>query len=39
MVILTCVLVSGWLLASTLGSWAYFAADNSSHNDRVERSL
>ncbi len=39
MLILTCVLLSGWLLASILGSWAYFAADDSSNPDRFERSL
>ena len=27
MLILTCVMASGWLLAATLGTWAYFAGD------------
>lgn len=34
MLILACVLFSGWLLASTLGTWAYLAG-----NDSLERSL
>lgn len=29
MLILACVVLSGWLLAATLGTWAYFAADGS----------
>lgn len=34
MVILACVLLGGWLLAATIGSWAYFAGDSD-----LERSL
>ena len=27
---LIAVLVAGWLLAATIGTWAYFAADSNS---------
>lgn len=29
------VLCGGWLLAATLGSWAYFAGENPSDASRV----
>lgn len=32
MVILASVLFSGWLLAATLGTWAYFAAGDDLQN-------
>jgi hypothetical protein len=33
LVVPVAVLILGWLLASTIGSWAYFAGKSNDNND------
>jgi hypothetical protein len=35
MILVASVLIAGWLLASTIGSWAYFAGD-VPHNSELK---
>jgi hypothetical protein len=35
MIIVTIVMATGWLLASVLGTWAYFAGEGVSDFSRV----